>query len=121
MNRLEIEECEDIEKIKRLCIAQNEQLTVIGEILVSESKWHITSDEAIRKIRDYLVKHQSDIKLRINEGNEKICDDCIYTDIADWEEIANTGKVKPILWCEKYRHFCSDITDCEYYKEDGDE
>ena len=70
MNRLEIKECEDIEELKRLCMAQNEQLTVIGEILVSESKWYITSDEVIKKIRDYLVKHQSDVELRINEENE---------------------------------------------------
>jgi deoxyhypusine synthase len=70
MSRLEIEECKDIEELKRLCMAQNEQLSVIGEILVSESKWHITSDEAIKKIRDYLVKHQSDVELRINEENE---------------------------------------------------
>lgn len=70
MNRLEIGECEDIEELKRLCMAQNEQLSVIGEILVSESKWYITSDEVIKKIRDYLVKHQSDVELRINEENE---------------------------------------------------
>lgn len=70
MNRLAIEECEDIEELKRLCIAQNEQLSVVGAFLVSESKWHITSDEAVRKIRDYLVKHQSDIKLKINKESE---------------------------------------------------
>ena len=71
MNRLEIKKCEDIEELKRLCIAQDEQLTFISEILVSESKWHITPDEAVRKIRDYLVKHQSDVELRINEESEE--------------------------------------------------
>lgn len=45
------------------------------------------------------------------------CDDCIDSDIADWEEIADTGKVKPVLWCEKYRNLCSDITDCKYKAE----
>lgn len=70
MNRLEIEECEDIEELKRLCIAQNEQLSVVGAFLVSESKWHITSDTAVRQIRDYLVKHQNDVELKINEESE---------------------------------------------------
>lgn len=45
------------------------------------------------------------------------CDDCVYTDIADWEETGDTGKVKPILWCEKYRKLCSDVTNCEYKAE----
>jgi hypothetical protein len=49
------------------------------------------------------------------------CNDCVYVDIADWEQNAITGKAKAILWCEKYRHFCSDITDCEYYKKDSEE
>lgn len=49
------------------------------------------------------------------------CNDCVYADIADWEQNAITGKAKAILWCEKYRHFCSDITDCEYYKKDSEE
>lgn len=41
------------------------------------------------------------------------CDDCVYTDIAGWEEITGTGRVKPVLWCEKYRNLCSDVTECE--------
>lgn len=48
------------------------------------------------------------------------CDDCVYTDIADWEEIVGTGKVKPVLWCEKYRNLCSDVTDCKD-KEESEE
>jgi hypothetical protein len=49
------------------------------------------------------------------------CDDCVYTDIADWEEIVDTGKVKPVLWCEKYRKLCSDVTECKYIAESEEE
>lgn len=45
------------------------------------------------------------------------CDDCVYTDIAGWEEITDTGRVKSILWCEKYSNFCSDVVNCEYKAE----
>ena len=48
------------------------------------------------------------------------CDDCVYTDIADWKEIADTGRVEPVLWCEKYRKLCSDVTDCKYKAESED-
>ena len=63
MNRIDIENCNDIEKLKALCIEQRKQLGVIGEILVDESKWHITSEIAVQKIRDYLVEHQYDLRL----------------------------------------------------------
>ena len=49
------------------------------------------------------------------------CEDCVYVDIADWEEIADTGKAEPVLWCEKYNKFCLDITDCKYKAESEDE
>mgnify|MGYP001226938356 CR=1 FL=1 len=63
MNRIEIEQCNDIDKLKTLCIEQRKQLGVISEILVDESKWHISSEVAVQKIRDYLVKHQYDLKI----------------------------------------------------------
>lgn len=63
MTRVEIEQCNDIDKLKILCIEQRKQLGIIGEILVDESKWHISSDVAIQKIRDYLVEHQYDLKI----------------------------------------------------------
>lgn len=49
------------------------------------------------------------------------CDDCIYIDIADWEQNAITGKATPVLWCEKYEKYCLDITDCKYYTEDSED
>lgn len=45
------------------------------------------------------------------------CEDCEYTDIADWEQDKRTGKATAILWCEKYREFCSDISECRYKTE----
>ena len=44
---------------------------------------------------------------------KKNCEDCIDTDIADWEINENTGKATPVLWCERYKKFCSDISECE--------
>ena len=42
------------------------------------------------------------------------CDDHLCADIADWEKDGDTERLKPVLWCEKYRLFCSDVTDCKY-------
>jgi len=42
------------------------------------------------------------------------CDDCVYTDIADWEQDARTGKATPIYWCERYKKLCSEIAKCKY-------
>ena len=67
MTRHEIQNCTDIEDLKELCLAQRRQLTIISEILVDESKKHITTKRAIEKIRDYLVKHQYDLKLKNND------------------------------------------------------
>lgn len=51
---------------------------------------------------------------------KKNCEDCIDTDIADWEINENTGKATPVLWCERYKKFCSDISECgKEVKEDG--
>ena len=63
MTQYDIESCNDIDKLKQICLAQKRQLNIIGEILVDESKSHITSERAISKIRDYMVKSQYDIKL----------------------------------------------------------
>lgn len=54
---------------------------------------------------------------------KKNCEDCIDTDIADWEINENTGKATPVLWCERYKKFCSDISECgkEGRKNDGRE
>ncbi len=40
------------------------------------------------------------------------CENCIDTDIADWEINVITGKVTPVLWCERYKKLCSDINEC---------
>jgi hypothetical protein len=40
---------------------QGSQLAYIGEVLVDESKMHLTSDEAVQLIREYLVEHQNDM------------------------------------------------------------
>ena len=45
------------------------------------------------------------------------CDDCLYTDIADWEKDGDTERLKPVLWCERYNEFCSDVIDCKYKAE----
>lgn len=64
MTRLEIEKCNDIDELKRLCKEQHRQLSFVSETLVSESKMHITSKMAVENIRDYLFKHQWDLEIR---------------------------------------------------------
>lgn len=58
MNRIDIEQCNDMDALKDLAIRQNKALSYIGEICVNVSKWHITSDKAIKKIREYLCSIQ---------------------------------------------------------------
>lgn len=48
----------------------------------------------------------------------KECENCVYTDIADWEEDKETGKATPILWCERQEEYCDDICYCEFF-DDG--
>ncbi len=42
------------------------------------------------------------------------CEDCIDSDIADWEQDAKTGKAKAIYWCERHEKLCSDIQECQF-------
>lgn len=50
-------------------------------------------------------------------GIKMHCEDCNYIDIADWEQDETTRKVKPVYWCERYREFCSSISECQYKAE----
>ncbi len=63
MNRIEIEQCNDIDKLKALCLEQRKQMNYIGELLVDVSKWHISPELAIEKMRNYLVKNQYNLKI----------------------------------------------------------
>jgi len=61
--RSEIKKCNDVELLQALAINQQIQLTVISEILVSESKMHASSRDAINNMRDYLRKNYREIDL----------------------------------------------------------
>ena len=61
MNRLDIEQCNDIDTLKQLAIEQYKALSYIGETLVDVSKWHITSDEGIKQIRERLQKNNLEL------------------------------------------------------------
>lgn len=56
MNRIDIEQCSNIDALKQLAIGQYKALSYISETLVDVSKWHITSDEGIKLIRERLQK-----------------------------------------------------------------
>ena len=43
----------------------------------------------------------------------KECENCDYSDIADWEQDEKTGKATSIYWCEKHKKFCTDIKECQ--------
>jgi len=58
----EIKKCNDVEKLRKICLEQWSQLFVVSEILISESKIHITPEEAVEKIRDYLTTHQHELE-----------------------------------------------------------
>ena len=44
----------------------------------------------------------------------KKCENCAYTDIADWEQDKKTGKATPIYWCKRHKKVCADIRECQY-------
>ncbi len=43
---------------------------------------------------------------------EKACDDCLYSDLYDWDDNGD-GTAKAILWCEKHKDMCNDISTCD--------
>ena len=42
----------------------------------------------------------------------KKCEDCVYTDIAYWEQDIKPGKATPVYWCERRKELCADINEC---------
>ena len=42
------------------------------------------------------------------------CENCDYSDIADWEQDKKTGKATPIYWCERHKEFCANIKECQH-------
>lgn len=42
------------------------------------------------------------------------CEDCLYSDIADWELDEKTGKAKAVYWCEKHKKMCNNIQECQF-------
>jgi hypothetical protein len=79
MTRSEIEECDDIELLRILALNQRSQLFFIGETLVSESKMHISAEDAIDEMRDYMCKNQYKIEfdwieMKLKAGEDPICD-----------------------------------------------
>ena len=42
------------------------------------------------------------------------CEDCVYSDIADWEQNGKTGKAKAIYWCERHKKLCNNIQECQF-------
>lgn len=55
MNKLDILECSDINKLREECIKQRYILFLIGECLVRESKLEITDKGAIKRIRKIMT------------------------------------------------------------------
>lgn len=71
MMKRDIMECHDIEILKQVCLEYQKQEVVVSEILVEESKWHISAKDAVDQIRKYLVDHQYDIDLIFRNGGTK--------------------------------------------------
>lgn len=70
MTRYDIEHCDDVGKLRKLCLEYRHQLFWISETLVDESKWHISAEDAITKIREYLVENQHNIDKIMEEEGE---------------------------------------------------
>lgn len=52
-----------------------------------------------------------------------ICEDCIYSDLYDWEQNAKTGKATPKYWCEKLKKIADKTADefCDDFIDENDE
>lgn len=70
MNRLDIEECNDIHKLRDLCIEYYKTLFMISETCIDVSKWHINSDDGIIQIRDYLIDNDHRVYEMLNRRND---------------------------------------------------
>ena len=44
----------------------------------------------------------------------KECENCISSEICDWEENENGGRATSIYWCERLNVFCDEVTHCQY-------
>ena len=62
MTKHDIENCNDVEKLKKLCLSQHSILFCIGETCTSESKKDISSEYAVDKIRRYLNRQENNLE-----------------------------------------------------------
>lgn len=67
MTSIDIKQCKDIEKLRKLALKEYYQLAYISECLVDESKQHYSKEETIEFIRNYLVKHQGELDTIFSE------------------------------------------------------
>ena len=70
MNKRDMEECNDIRKLRGACIEQYKTLFKISETCVDVSKWHIHSDDGIQQIRDYLTDNDNRVCEIFNKGSD---------------------------------------------------
>ena len=72
MNRLDIEECNDIHKLRGVCIEQYRTLFNISETCIDVSKWHISSDKGIKQIRVYLIDNDRKVSEILNHDSDNV-------------------------------------------------
>lgn len=54
---LQLKKKDDRTEVEEAFLQQHKVLAIISEVLVEESKLHISSEEAVVKIRDYMNKY----------------------------------------------------------------
>ena len=45
------------------------------------------------------------------------CEECLNSEISDWDYDAVGEKAIPIYWCERKLNFCTDIVECDSFDE----
>lgn len=63
MNKKTIQDCDDIKKLKKLCIAQYSQLSVVSSYITKYGKGETTAERTCDRIGDYLVNHQFEVEI----------------------------------------------------------
>jgi hypothetical protein len=58
VNSIEILECADIEVLRNECLRLKLITNLIGDALVRESKWELSCEDTVKRIRDILNENQ---------------------------------------------------------------
>ena len=70
MTSIDIEYCNDVKKLKAMCLEYHSQMFRIRDILGEESMWRISPKEAVNRIRDHLKEQNKNLDRILMEESD---------------------------------------------------